>query len=149
MNRGAIQLILAVLLSTGCDADLPKEAYSTAEESTTIRTHSGNAYSLCRAWKGEMLTTHGKPDPSRDVKGKVMLELRCDSSFHLSDATEGTTETVAGRWAFTPDSLLILHIPDEGELTRFKVLDWDSTRLSTFVLEAPEEEVIVVYSAAN
>lgn len=65
----------------------------------------------------------------------------------MNDKTEGSLESVSGTWTFTQDSLLILNIPNEGELTRFKVLGWDAERLTTFILEAPEEEVVVTYSA--
>ncbi len=114
---------------------------------TTTPTAPKAQASLCHTWNGELLTSHGKPDPTRDVKGKVRFELRCDSTFDLTDATEGAPEKVAGNWMFTKDSLLILNVPREGELTRFKVLAWDDRGLKTFALEAPEEDVFVTYSA--
>lgn len=103
--------------------------------------------SLCHTWNGENLTSNGKVDPERDIKGKVRLELKCDSTFHMSDSTEGALETVTGTWGFTSDSVLVLSIPNEGELTRFKVRAWDDHSLTTYLMEIPEEDVIVTYSA--
>ena len=116
-------------------------------EALADRPNTKSRATLCRLWNGELLTTQGIPDPERIVKGKVRFELRCDSTFDMADATEGSWEKVSGTWRFTPDSLLILNVPHEGELTRFKVLSWDSRSLSTLILEAADEEVIVSYSA--
>jgi len=152
MKTSSILALSAVfaLLSEACNpstSEAPTDTLIASEVPPQDSTPVQTASTLCRIWNGEQLTSHGKPDPSREVKGKVRFELRCDSSFNMSDATEGTLETVSGTWTFTKDSLLILNIPDEGELTRFKVLAWDTDQLRTFILEAPEEEVIVTYSA--
>lgn len=104
-------------------------------------------HALCKVWKSSLLTVDGKTDPERNIKGKVRFELRSDSTFNLQDATEGTLEKVDGTWDLTADSLIILSVPMDGELTRFKVREISNNSLVTQILEDTEHEDLVTFIA--
>jgi hypothetical protein len=137
--------LIVLLMACGASVEEPGKG-DAAQQSAPSAAAVGIAHPIVGEWLATAVTINGMKDPDMDPTGKVKWSIRADSSLAMWDATEGTPDSMNGKWRLDEGKIFRMIDPENKEVTSFEVkrLDKDSLRMK--VLEETEAEVLLFFT---
>jgi hypothetical protein len=128
-------------------SELPEVEHvpTSSEIPPSIDLYAGDG--LVGHWWATDLTINGMRDPEMDPTNKVRWHIAADSSFSMWDATEGSPDSMNGRWSLEKGGSVfrILDLQNQ-EVTPFAIVEVGKEGLKLKVLEDAEGEVLLHFA---